>query len=476
MKYGVTEVFVKHDYFSNLRVKLIRRVDERIILCEYLGDSVSEIEEIATDRKIYPIPIGFFLMPLGDDYGYIYEDGEYSFYRYKYIKHVGSSRSSKSWSLEEAAIRKCEQNQSFRLTVWRDTRTSLAETVWKDFRKVFPLSGRRYKFPQDTKTIHLGASSTIEPHGDDSTNAHGLTQDIAWLNEPYKMAEYTFNQIDQRADQIWIDINPKQGHWSDKLDQHPRCKTIHSTFDLNPFCPIEQRLKILSYNPDNPINVANGTDDLYKWQVYGLGLKAEKPNRIFSWKKIPLREYLNIDVKKYVGCDWGKVDPWGIVEAKYLDGKLYLRELNYASENEIRAKLTTTEKHVVDAAETTPETKGETGIVTMRFNQLGIEKSTDIVCDTNRPLKTAALRRAGYHNANPAPSKSILDGIDLLDNLEIFYTDDSHNLEYEQENYSRKVDKLGAVEDEPEDQDNHLMDPTRYIALYLQMKGVIRVV
>jgi len=72
------------------------------------------------------------------------------------------------------------------------------------------------------------------------------------------------------------------------------------------------------------------------------------------------------------------------------------------------------------------------------------------------------------------PPGSILDGIDLLDNLEVFYTDCSKNIEYEQENYSREVDKYGVVQDEPEDCDNHLMDPTRYIVLWLQKLGVIK--
>jgi len=69
---------------------------------------------------------------------------------------------------------------------------------------------------------------------------------------------------------------------------------------------------------------------------------------------------------------------------------------------------------------------------------------------------------------------SIIDGVDLLNNLQVFYTSTSTNLKYEQENYSRQVDRTGVVLEEPEDVDNHLMDPTRYVAQYLQGLGIIR--
>lgn len=477
MQYGLTEVFVKHDYYSSLRIKIVRRDGEKLWLCEYLGDKINDIEEIVTNRKIYEIQKGFFIIDLDSSYGYIYEDGEYSIPRYKYIKHIGSSRSSKSWSLEECAIRRCEETNNLRLTIWRDTKQSLSATIWEDFKKLIPLSGRSYKFTQDMRTLYFSTGSTISPQGDDTTNAHGLTQDIAWLNEPYKMSKETFDQIDMRADQIWIDINPKQGHWSDDLDKHPRCKVIHSTFQDNPFCPIEMRLKILSYDPSNPINVENGTADAYNWQVYGLGMKAEKPNRVFrGWKKITRAEYDALEVKTYIGCDWGKNHPWGILEVKYYDGALYLRQLNYASEVEIQNKLSPeeiAEMRSLDKDEAGNTTGEALGIVSWLFSKLGINKKTEIICDTNRPLKIAMLRKCGWDYAYKAVSKSIQDGIDIINSLDIYYTDDSPDLEAEYENYSYPKDRYGVTMEEPEDDNNHLHDPLRYVALYLVRLGII---
>ena len=107
----------------------------------------------------------------------------------------------------------------------------------------------------------------------------------------------------------------------------------------------------------------------------------------------------------------------------------------------------------------------------------GIPQDAVIVCDNNRPLKIIALREAGWEYAVAAskPTGSIIDGIDLLNNLEVYYTASSINIKNEQENYSRKVDRYGVVLEEPEDKDNHIAgDPARYVALFLQAEGIIR--
>ena len=474
LSYGITEVFIKHDYFSKLRVKIVRKDGEKLHLQNYLGDTIEDVGEITTAQKLYDIPGNFLLIPLGDEFKYFYEVGEYSMPRYKYIKHEGSSRSSKTTSLCEWTARECENNEGYRITVWRDTKASLGETVWKDYRKIFILSGRKYKFTQDTRTIFFNNGSTVEPQGDDTTNAHGLSQNIAWLNEPYKMSENTFNQIDMRAEQIIIDMNPSMAHWSDKLNNHPRCKVIHSTFKDNPFCPMEMKLKILSYNPDNPINVQNGTANAYMHSVYALGLKAEKPNRILSgWKKIPRKQYDELNSTEYIGNDWGKNHNWGIIGAKYYDGALYLREMNYASEVETKKGSSI---EVLQSFKKQEYEGEDLGIVSWMFTKLGVNKKQTIVCDNNRPLKIAMLRRCGWDYAIEAQKGqgSIVDGLDLLDGIEVRYTDDSPNLENESENYSYIVDRYGVVTDEPEDANNHLIDPARYICQLLVRLGLLK--
>lgn len=432
--------------------------------------------------------------------------------KYRYIINEGSSRSSKTYSMIDCYDLYARAYKEKRLTVWRDTKKSCKDTVLADTVKRLRQTGRfkvGQEFNKTESIFSYPTFSTFEICGtDDDEAVHGLTQDVAWLNEPYKISREVFDQIDQRtSDFIFIDWNPKKAHYIDDLKKDPRTIVIHSTFLDNPFCPPEQRDKILSYQTikqtaiveekllteeqarvyDLEKNVKGFTDkqikelrrcieneekrsaNAFSWSVYGLGEKSEKPNRIFKWEEIPDSEYRKIDTKVYIGVDWGSVDPWGILEAKYYDGALYLHELNYLSETEMRSKLTLTELAQISGQ--------DEGIVSMVFSKLGIDKGTQIVCDNNRPLKINALRRAGWAYSYPANKQagSIIDGIDLLNNMRVYYTASSTNLKYEQENYSRKVDRYGNVLEEPEDADNHLAgDPARYIALHLQRLGVIK--
>lgn len=430
--------------------------------------------------------------------------------KYKYILLPGSSRSSKTYSMIDVYDLLARSNVNKRLTVWRDTKTDCKKTVLSDALRHFKATGR-YKVGQGfnkTESIFTyNSGSSFEIHGtDDEETVHGLTQDYAWLNEPYKISKETKDQIDQRTSEVlFVDLNPKMGHWVDDLAKDPRAIVIHSTFKDNPFCPDEQRRKILSYQPvsmcriveekllttelaqqydcaANPLNFSPGritellrcrenefknSANEFNWCVYGLGTKAERPNRIFHFTETPDSVFHNLDVPVYTGVDWGAVDPWGIVDAKYYDGGLYLHERNYTSENEMRSRLTTTELAQINGA--------EEGIVSWLFGKLAIPQNRVIACDNNRPLKILALREAGWEYAIAAVKGqgSIVDGIDLLNNLRVYFTASSVNLKYEQENYSRKVDSNGVTLEEPEDIDNHLMDPARYVATYLQSEGII---
>lgn len=432
--------------------------------------------------------------------------------RYRYIINEGSSRSSKTFSLIDCYDTYARQNLNKRLTLWRDTKTDAVTTVFADLERRLKETNRwlnGHKFHATTHVITYYSGSKIEIKGaaEDAIGVHGLSQDAAWLNEPYLISKTTFDQIDQRtSDFIFIDWNPKEAHWIDDLKKDPRTLVIHSTFRKNPFCPPEQRLKILSYQPVSACRlvldkhlteteaqkydlIANPGEftraqlnelircrenehkrsaDLFNWQVYGLGLKGEKPNRIFRWTECSPEDYQALQVREYGGSDWGSVDPWAFGKLKYYDGAIYVRESNYRSENEIRQSLQPAELAQIGTE--------DEGLVSWYFKKFDFDYDLDIICDPNRTMKIQALRRAGWDYALAAdkPPGSIIDGIDLLNNLRVYYTSDSPNIKYEQENYSRKVDRYGIVLEEPEDTNNHHMDWIRYVVAYLHKIGVIR--
>jgi PBSX family phage terminase large subunit len=452
-QYGITEVFVKHDYYAGLKVTLLKdNEDGTYQVLKDTGDTLEEVETITTERKIYEAPTGFLSVQTDYQLKYIYEDSEHAIPRYKYINHVGSSRSSKSWSIEEWCIRQCEENDNLRVNIWRDTRQSLGDSVWTDFKKLFPLSGRSYKFPRNTTPIYFEkTNSTIEPHGADTTNAHGITQDIAWLNEPYLITKDTFDQIDQRANQVIFDMNPKQAHWSDDVSKHPRCKTIHSTFQDNPFCPLEQKRKILGYDPDNFVNVTNGTANEYKWKVYGLGEKAEKPDKIYhNWNfDLSVDEFGAIDWITVYSIDFGSSSPASINRHKW-ENALYTDQLYYGPIGEDE------------------EGKDYYDIL----QDLGVPLNAVIVCDSAKPVIIATLRRKGYKRAVGANKNagSVLQGITWLQMVKHFVTSRSTKIEGEYDEYSWALDRYGLSLEAPIKKNDHAMDAIRYAFFYIVVR------
>jgi phage terminase large subunit len=428
--------------------------------------------------------------------------------KYRYIINSGSSRSSKTYSIIQLFFIYAIQNPNKKLSVFRDTKQICKQTVLEDMKKAY------YTMPGSNQlTLNLTESifkfkngSSIHIEGtDDSIKIHGYHCDVLWINEGYNLSRDTFDQLDMRcSDFVILDLNPRQSHWSEDIAKAPNALLIHSTWRDNPFIPIEQKNKILSYQPlkaseavekgilneqeafsydliSNPKhltaeqlteltrcreNESKNSANLFNHEVYSLGRKAEKPNRIFHWNEINIEDYHKIDAPIYYATDWGTVDPWGILEAKYYDGALYFHEKNYASENEIRAKLTPTELAQINAE--------EEGIVRWLFRKCGIDQKGVIVCDTNRPVKIAALRRAGWAYAMPANKSTINDRIDLINDIPCYYTSTSENLKYEQENYSWKVDRYGVTLEEPEDLYNHLCDCASYITIYLKGRGIIK--
>jgi hypothetical protein len=368
-KYGVTWVFVRHDRFASLRIRLFDS-SGRVFIDD--GDSALATEVlIKIPEKKYTAGTGKTkILPYECDLFYAYcNDEDYgSFPRYKYIFHEGTSRSSKSWSLEEWCLRECETKPNLHINIWRDTREALTASIWNDFRKLIPLSGRNIKLAKNTAPIHFPNGSIISPKGADQTNAHGTSQDIAWLNEPYNISEDEFDQIDQRANQIIVDVNPLGIRWAEKVKKNPRCKIIYSTFKENPFCPPEQKRKILGYEPwesgsyevingvimykGKPVtekhqppvhksNQENGTINVFKWITYGLGLKAENPRKIHhNFKPCSLETYDRISGREYQGLDYGSARPSAFLKVKFDgDRTFYVKPCLYQPMNDMTAPL-----------------------------------------------------------------------------------------------------------------------------------------
>jgi len=367
--------------------------------------------------------------------------------KYKYIINTGSSRSSKTHSILQIEWVMCLKKPNTRVSIWRETKADCKMTILADLKKAvssFP-NTENVIFNKTESIYTFPNGSTIEFMGGDEENrVHGFQGNIAHLNEPYKFALEAFDQIDMRtSDFLIIDWNPKNKHWIDEVSKRENAIVIHSTFRDNPFIPEEQKKKILSYDPSNPFNVEQGTANNYLWQVYGLGLKAEKPNRIFKgWEAIDSSMFDKIPYQSYYATDFGLSAPTANLEFKFDgDKSFFFKERLYKPMNQMK------------------------GTLVEELDILGTDKTKENICDSGNEINQSESRKLKNAGHNVVPAKkgagSISAGIETMQKCKIYYTKDSVNLEHEYENYSWRMYQ-GIQMDEPEqNNEDHLLDCAR---------------
>jgi PBSX family phage terminase large subunit len=366
--------------------------------------------------------------------------------KYKYIVNSGSSRSSKTFSIIQIFWILAWTKPRTKLSIFRNTKKDCKDTILQDMLKYYPTlpnwSEVVYNKTESTLTFPNGSTIFIEGT-EDSLKVHGYHSDYLWFNEVYKVPLEVFNQLDMRCTTaVFLDYNPIGRMWSDDLILRDNAIVIHSTFKDNPFIPFEQKKKILSYEPTE-YNIEQKTADNYLWTVYGLGLKAEKPNRIFKgWQIMTERAFYDLPYQSYYATDFGLSAPTANIEFKFDGDKtFFFHQRLYKPMNLMQGSLSE------------------------EFNNLGTIKSKENICDSGNELNKAEgtkLRNNGYNVIFAQKGHgSINAGIETLQKCNIFYTASSLDLEQEYENYSWKIYQ-GIQMDVPEDNCNdHALDCCR---------------
>ena len=368
--------------------------------------------------------------------------------KYKYIINSGSSRSSKTFSILQIFWILAWTNPRTKLAVFRNTKKDCKDTILQDMLKYYSTLENydSIKFNKTESIFTFPNGSTINIEGtDDELKVHGYHSDYLWFNEFYKMPKETFDQLDMRCSvAVFMDYNPVGKLWSDDLVKQDNAILIHSTFKDNPFCPIEQKKKILSYEPTE-YNIQQNNASDYMWNVYGLGLKAEKPNRIFkNWKTITDKEFDSLPYSLYYGMDFGLSAATTLVAMKFDgDNSFFFKELLYKPMNQMN------------------------GTLSDEIHNLGIDKRLELICDSSNEInKTEGqkLRNSGYNVIFALKGKgSVVSGIELLQKKNIYYTASSTNIEQEYEQHSWRVVQ-GVQLDEPEQGNDHALDAMKYVS------------
>jgi PBSX family phage terminase large subunit len=378
--------------------------------------------------------------------------------QYKYIINSGSSRSSKTFSILQIFWILAWTKPRVKCAVFRNTKKDCKDTILQDMLKYYPTldNYESVRFNKTESIFSFPNGSTINIEGtDDELKVHGYHSDYLWFNEFYKMPKETFDQLDMRCSvAVFMDYNPVGKLWSDDLVKQDNATLIHSTFKDNPFCPLEQKKKILSYEPTE-YNIQQNTASDYMWQVYGLGLKAEKPNRIFrNWKQMEDKAFYDLPYQSYYATDFGLSAPTANIEFKFDGDKtFFFHQRIYKPMNQME------------------------GTLSDEFDKLSSIKHKENICDSGNELNKAEgtkLRNSGYNVIFAQKGHgSINAGIETLQKCNVFYTKSSIDLENEYENYSWKMYQ-GIQMDVPEDnQNDHALDCCRMgVSWYVKTRGL----
>lgn len=356
----------------------------------------------------------------------------------RFILSVGSSRSSKTYSVYQWILLYCMENKGKGkwVSMIRRSFPSLKRSLLREFIEF--LSGLGLY----SEKKHNKSSQVIEVYGcfveffslDNFEKVKGSKRDVAYLNEITEIDYEPANQVFLRTSgKIIMDMNPSDTHhWVWEMRNREDVDYIHSTYKDNPFLDKAIIEQIESYKE---------VDENY-WRIYGLGLPGVSQTTIYShWNTYKLEDLVGLEVvNKCWGLDIGFNHKTALVELiETVDG-LYFREEIYSS-----------------------------GLTTGDLLDLIVAKGIreHLYCDSARPDIIEDLKRRKI--LAKGAEKAVKEGILYLKSKKIFIEENSINLLEEIKHYRWK--SAGEVIlDEPIKLGDDAMDAMRYAAYTSRQK------
>jgi phage terminase large subunit len=358
----------------------------------------------------------------------------------RFVLSVGSSRSSKTYSMLQWIIVECyrRKGEGIYISVVRASFPSLRRTVYREFVDLMK-ELNLYDESRHNKTEHLIeiAGNFVEFFSlSDSQKVRGAKRNHLYLNECNEVDWESAQQLFLRTtERVFMDENPSDiWHWSYKMKDRDDVDYIHSTYKDNPFLTEATIKQIESYKD---------LDENF-YRVYALGLPGFATTTIYThWK-----EYKDSDL--IVKDEEGKPHPLH-------DTIVYGLDVGYGH------AMALTKIHVKDDTVWVEEVIYRSGLTSndliSLMNDLAIDKDIDIWVDAAAPAMVEDLRRAGY--AAKSADKSVKEGIDMIRSKRLYINTNSTNLISEIRRYQWKT-KNEQVIYEPVKVNDDLVDSMRY--------------
>ena len=354
------------------------------------------------------------------------------------IVHQGGSRSGKTYAICQYLIYLLTtRKKKLIITIARKTLPALKGSVFRDFMEIAEKVGISY-FAEINKADltfkyknHLVEFISL----DNEMKVRGRKRTHCFLNEANEFYLEDFNQLSLRTtEKMILDFNPSDVlHWiySD-ICTRDDCDTYITTFEDNAFLDPEIKKEILRMKEK----------DADRWRVYGLGERATfKEGQIFdNWQWIDYKKFLDKEhCEVAYGLDFGfSNDPTTIVEVRRKNDRLYVHELLF------RKGLTNQD-------------------IFEEIKKLGLQEEI-IICDSAEPKSIEELRRLGaYCKPSQKGKGSVLNGIQVIKEYEVFASKQSKNLLQEYQYYIWSSNRDGkSINKIKQNGMDHLMDALRY--------------
>lgn len=349
--------------------------------------------------------------------------------------HQGGTRSGKTYAICQYLIyRMTSSSKPLTISIVRKTLPSLKGSVQRDLFEILDNLGILYvgQHNKSENTYTFGNHVIEFLSVDEPQKIRGRKRNICYCNEVNELDFEDFRQLLMRTtDEMICDFNPSDPvHWIyDEVITRDDCDTWITTYQDNKFLPkelVDEIERLRARDPDY-------------WRIYGEGKRAVFSHRqIFqNWEFIPKSEFPEFDDVFY-GLDFGFAqDPTAIVEIAKVNDKLYIHEICY--------RKGMTNRDIADF-----------------LKEKGINDQM-IYCDSAEPKSIEELKQMDVL-ALPAikGQGSILPGISLIKEHDVFVSQESKNLEKEFNSYFWEQLKDETIINKPIDKWNHLMDAIRY--------------
>jgi phage terminase large subunit len=342
----------------------------------------------------------------------------------------GGSRSGKTYNILIWWIVKLLQEDGKTLSIVRKTLPALKNSVLKDLVEVLEMM-ELYdprKYHKQEGYYELGTNIINWFSVDEPQKLRGSKRNYLFCNESNELSMEDWNQLIFRTDgKVVLDLNPSEiNSWVYDLEKRDDCYYFVSTYKDNPFVSETIKQELLSLKDKD--------ENLYR--IYTEGLRGVPTKLVFT-KFTPIDTIPTHYKLIGRGMDFGYNDPTTLVEVYQNNDELYIKELMF-----VRGTTFTD--------------------VIYKMEQMGIEKTDTIWCDSASPQYIEELKRHKF-NTKPVVKKSILHGLDLMKRHFLYIEKSSVNVINEFQSYQWRTDRDGVLLDMPEDKYNHTIDAIRYV-------------